>query len=184
MAAAGAGVPALSGPGRRPARASAACPAHPARLARAPHPHRTTPAAGDGQLSLGGLASSTFSSLLPKIETQGQLGRARWRLVSAPSLPSLLSLEPGADPGNLLASLTLGTEVELSLGGGLRAALSHKQVRGGGQAGRSAGGWLRCLRLPAAACCRLPAAACCCHLLPPAAACCRLLLVLLPPAAC
>jgi hypothetical protein len=31
----------------------------------------------DGSLSLGTLASNTFSTLLPKIETQGQLGRAR-----------------------------------------------------------------------------------------------------------
>jgi hypothetical protein len=73
--------------------------------------------------------------------------------VSAPSLPSLLSLQPGADPGNLLASLTLGTEVELSLGGGLRAALSHKQVGAGD--GGCRGGRCCCpllaLRPPAAA---------------------------------
>ena len=36
----------------------------------------------DGQLALRSLASSTFSTLLPKIETRGQLGAARWRLVS------------------------------------------------------------------------------------------------------
>jgi hypothetical protein len=33
--------------------------------------------AEDGSLSLSTLASNTFSSLLPKIETQGQLGKAR-----------------------------------------------------------------------------------------------------------
>ncbi len=31
----------------------------------------------DGSLSLSTLASNTFSTLLPKMETQGQLGRAR-----------------------------------------------------------------------------------------------------------
>lgn len=52
--------------------------------------------AEDGQLSLSNLAASTFATLLPKIETQGQLGRARWRLVSAPSIPgeSALLLRP------------------------------------------------------------------------------------------
>lgn len=37
----------------------------------------------NGQLALRSLASSTFSTLLPKIETHGQLGAARWRLVGA-----------------------------------------------------------------------------------------------------
>lgn len=37
--------------------------------------------ADDGSLSLTTLASNTFSSLLPKIETQGQLGRARYTIV-------------------------------------------------------------------------------------------------------
>lgn len=76
--------------------------------------------AEDGQLSLSNLAINTFATLLPKIETQGQLGKARWRLVSAPSIPGLLSLEPGADPGNLLSSLTLGTEAEIQLGSSLQ----------------------------------------------------------------
>ncbi|KAF8055821.1 TIC236 [Scenedesmus sp. PABB004] len=89
----------------------------------------------DGSLSLGVLAGNTLGSLLPKIETQGQLGAARWRLVSAPSLPGLLS---SADPqasgakggagdsgARLLRSLALGTEVELALGRRLVAALSH-----------------------------------------------------------
>jgi hypothetical protein len=41
--------------------------------------------------------------------------------VSAPSIPGLLSLEPGADAGHLLSSLTLGTEVEVQLGSALQA---------------------------------------------------------------
>lgn len=53
---------------------------------------------------------------MPKIETQGQLGKARWRLVSAPSIPGLLSLDPETDPFRGLASLTLGTEVEVQFG--------------------------------------------------------------------
>jgi hypothetical protein len=56
------------------------------------------------------------STLMPKIETQGALGGTRWRLVSAPSIPSLLSLDPSlADPGNILSSITMGTEVEIQV---------------------------------------------------------------------
>ncbi len=53
---------------------------------------------------------------MPKIETQGQLGGTRWRLVSAPSIPGLLSLDPSlADPSNILSSITMGTEVEIQV---------------------------------------------------------------------
>ena len=38
----------------------------------------------------------------------------RWRLVSAPSIPGLLSLDPTSDPTSLLSSLTMGTEVGAS----------------------------------------------------------------------
>ena len=45
----------------------------------------------NGQLAIKSLATSTFSTLLPKLETRGQFGAARWRLVGAPySLPNLL----------------------------------------------------------------------------------------------
>lgn len=53
---------------------------------------------------------------MPKIETQGQVGGTRWRLVSAPSIPGLLSLDPSlADPSNILSSITMGTEVEIQV---------------------------------------------------------------------
>eukprot|EP00775_Hariotina_reticulata_P008363 gene8363-8547_t len=111
--------------------------------------------AEDGSLSLATLAGNTLESLLPKIETQGQLGKARWRLVSAPSLPGLLSSAdpqaaaspaaggPGAASATeagprLLRSLALGTEVELALGKSLVAALSHNMPAAaseGGEAG-------------------------------------------------
>ena len=45
-----------------------------------------------------------------------QVGGARWRLVSAPSIPGLLSLDPSlADPSNILSSITMGTEVEIEV---------------------------------------------------------------------
>jgi len=76
----------------------------------------------DGQLALSNLAASTIATLLPKIETQGQLGSARWRLVSAPSIPGLLSL----DPSKGLAGLTLGTEVEVQFGPSFSASVTRK----------------------------------------------------------
>lgn len=73
--------------------------------------------AEDGQLALSRLAGTTVSTLMPKIETQGQVGGTRWRLVSAPSIPGLLSLDPSlADPSNILSSITMGTEVEIQVG--------------------------------------------------------------------
>ncbi len=53
--------------------------------------------------------------------------RDRWRLVSAPSIPGLLSLDPIGDPTSLLSSLTMGTEVEVQFGKSLQVStlLSH-----------------------------------------------------------
>ena len=70
----------------------------------------------DGQLAFATLASSTIGTLLPKIETQGQYGQARWRLMSAPALPNLISLDPLVDPFRSLAQMSLGAEMELTLG--------------------------------------------------------------------
>jgi hypothetical protein len=77
---------------------------------------------------------------------------ARWRLVSAPSLPGLLSsADPQASPAaaaggpgpaspsdagpRLLRSLALGTEVELALGRSLVAAVSHNMPAAASDAG-------------------------------------------------
>ena len=46
--------------------------------------------AENGQLALSNLAASAAHGFMPKIQTQGQLGQARWRLVSAPSIPGTL----------------------------------------------------------------------------------------------
>ncbi len=56
--------------------------------------------AEDGQLALSNLAASAAHGFMPKIQTQGQLGQARWRLVSAPSIP-------GADPALILGVLCM-----------------------------------------------------------------------------
>lgn len=47
--------------------------------------------AEDGQLALSNLAVSAAHGFMPKIQTQGQLGQARWRLVSAPSIPGIFA---------------------------------------------------------------------------------------------
>ncbi|GAX75992.1 hypothetical protein CEUSTIGMA_g3435.t1 [Chlamydomonas eustigma] len=105
----------------------------------------------DGQLALRSLASSTFSTLLPKIETRGQMGAASWRLVGAPSLPNLLgALDPFTadsststpntrlDPYKLLSSLAVGTELEVQWGPHLQASLSHKMRDNGSDVGTEA----------------------------------------------
>lgn len=43
--------------------------------------------AEDGGLALSHLATTAAHGFMPKIQTQGQLGHAHWRLVSAPSIP-------------------------------------------------------------------------------------------------
>eukprot|EP01018_Ginkgo_biloba_P034761 Gb_21127 [translate_table: standard] len=60
---------------------------------------------------------------MPKIEGKGEFGQARWRLVSAPQIPNLLSLDPTVDPFKSLANISFGTEVEVQLGKRLQASV-------------------------------------------------------------
>lgn len=80
----------------------------------------------DGQLAFSNLAASTVATLMPKIETGGQLGNARWRVTTAPSIPGLLSLDPGTDPFRNISQFTLGSDWELMLGDSLQATMSRK----------------------------------------------------------
>jgi hypothetical protein len=64
----------------------------------------------DGQLAFSNLAASTVATLMPKIETGGQLGKARWRVTTAPSIPGLLSLDPSTDPFRNISQFTLGSD--------------------------------------------------------------------------
>jgi hypothetical protein len=79
---------------------------------------------GDGQLAFKKLAAATVETLMPKIETKGEFGQARWRLVSAPQVPNLLSLDPTTDPFKSLANLSFGAEVEVQLGKHLQVPTS------------------------------------------------------------
>lgn len=78
---------------------------------------------GNGQLAFKKLAAATVETLMPKIEGKGEFGQARWRLVSAPQIPNLLSLDPTTDPFKSLANLSFGTEVEVQLGKRLQASV-------------------------------------------------------------
>lgn len=72
---------------------------------------------GDGQLAFKKLATATLETLMPRIEGKGEFGQARWRLVYAPQIPSLLSVDPSIDPLKSLANnISFGTEVEVQLG--------------------------------------------------------------------
>lgn len=83
---------------------------------------------GDGQLAFKRLAAATVETLMPKIETKGEFGQARWRLVSAPQVPNLLSLDPTTDPFKSLANLSFGAEVEVQLGKHLQVSCSINSV--------------------------------------------------------
>ncbi|XP_021758082.1 uncharacterized protein LOC110723096 isoform X1 [Chenopodium quinoa] len=79
---------------------------------------------GDGQLALKKLATATLETLMPRIEGMGEIGHARWRLVYAPQIPTLLSVDPTVDPLKSLASnISFGTEVEVQLGKRLQASI-------------------------------------------------------------
>ncbi|KAE8713963.1 EMB2410 protein [Hibiscus syriacus] len=79
---------------------------------------------GDGQLAFKKLATATLETLMPRIEGKGEFGQARWRLVYAPQIPNLLSVDPTADPLKSLASnISFGTEVEVQLGKRLQASI-------------------------------------------------------------
>lgn len=72
---------------------------------------------GDGKLAFKKLATATLETLMPRIEGKGEFGQARWRLVYAPQIPSLLSVDPTVDPLKSLANnISFGTEVEVQLG--------------------------------------------------------------------
>lgn len=72
---------------------------------------------GDGQLALKKLATATLEKLMPRIEGKGEFGQARWRLVYAPQIPSLLSVDSTNDPLKLLTgNISFGTVVEVQLG--------------------------------------------------------------------
>ena len=59
-----------------------------------------------------------------QIETQGRVGKATWRLVSAPLIPGLLSLDPTVDHTHLLSSLDMGSEFEVQFGKSLQVTFS------------------------------------------------------------
>ncbi|MQL96759.1 hypothetical protein Taro_029437, partial [Colocasia esculenta] len=78
---------------------------------------------GGGQLAFEKLATATLEKLMPRIEGKGEFGHARWRLVYAPQIPSMLSVEPTADPLKSMANnISFGAEVEVQLGKNLQAS--------------------------------------------------------------
>ncbi|XP_073223817.1 protein TIC236, chloroplastic-like isoform X2 [Cicer arietinum] len=79
---------------------------------------------GNGQLAFEKLATATLKKLMPRIEGKGEFGQARWRVVYAPQIPSLVSVDPTADPlKSLTSNISFGTEVEVQLGKRLQATI-------------------------------------------------------------
>ncbi|KAM1200742.1 hypothetical protein ACFX2I_016981 [Malus domestica] len=78
----------------------------------------------NGQLAFQKLATTTLEKLMPRIEGQGEFGQARWTLVYAPQIPSLLSVDPTVDPLKSIASnISFCTEVEVQFGKRLQASI-------------------------------------------------------------
>ena len=79
---------------------------------------------GNGQLAFEKLATATLEKLMPRIEGKGEFGQARWRVVYAPQIPSLVSADTAVDPLSLLTSnISFGTEVEVQLGKNLQVII-------------------------------------------------------------
>lgn len=71
----------------------------------------------NGQLAFEKLATATLEKLMPRIEGKGEYGLAKWKLVYAPQIPSLVSSGATVDPFSLLAAnLSFGTDIEVQLG--------------------------------------------------------------------
>nr|KYP34089.1 hypothetical protein KK1_044988 [Cajanus cajan] len=78
----------------------------------------------NGQLAFEKLATATLEKLMPRIEGKGEFGQARWKVVYAPQIPSLVSAGAIVDPFTLLAAnLSFGTDVEVQLGKRLQARI-------------------------------------------------------------
>ncbi|KAK7283049.1 hypothetical protein RIF29_12289 [Crotalaria pallida] len=79
---------------------------------------------GDGQLAFEKLATATLEKLMPRIEGKGEFGQARWRVVYAPQIPNLVSVNPTVDPLRSFATnISFGTQVEVQLGKRLQATI-------------------------------------------------------------
>ncbi|KAK7410301.1 hypothetical protein VNO78_00981 [Psophocarpus tetragonolobus] len=78
----------------------------------------------NGQLKFEKLATATLAKLMPRIEGKGEFGLAKWKLVYAPQIPSLVSSGATVDPFTLLAAnLSFGTDVEVQLGKRIQARI-------------------------------------------------------------
>ncbi|KAK4277119.1 hypothetical protein QN277_015167 [Acacia crassicarpa] len=78
----------------------------------------------NGRLAINKFATETLKKLMPRIEGKGEYGQARWRIVYAPQISSLMSVDPTADPLKLLANtISIGTEVEVQLGKRVQATI-------------------------------------------------------------
>ena len=81
--------------------------------------------AENGQLALLNLAASTMATMSPRFDTWGQIGGARWRIVSSPNIPYLLTNSERLDFHDILTSLLSGTEIEVQYGP-TQAVIAHK----------------------------------------------------------
>eukprot|EP00210_Caulerpa_lentillifera_P007372 g7046.t1 len=81
--------------------------------------------AEDGQIALVNLAASTMTTMTPRLDTWGQIGAARWRLVSVPNISYFLMNSERLDFQDIVTTLLTGTEIEVQYGP-TQAVVAHK----------------------------------------------------------
>ena len=80
----------------------------------------------DGQFAISKMAATTVQTMMPRIEAHGIIGKARWRLISAPSLPGLLNFDPIRDPLKSITNLGMAQSVAVQYGSKLKGAVSKR----------------------------------------------------------
>ncbi|KAL5144980.1 hypothetical protein HKD37_06G015148 [Glycine soja] len=78
----------------------------------------------NGHVAFEKVVTATLEKLMPRIEGKGEFGLAKWKLVYAPQIPSLVCSGATVDPFTLLAAnLSFGTDVEVQLGKHIQARI-------------------------------------------------------------
>ena len=82
----------------------------------------------DGQLAITRMATTTVQTMMPRLEAHGDMGKLRWRLISAPSVNGLLSIasDPIRDPVKSIANLGVAQSVAVQYGSKLKGAVSKR----------------------------------------------------------
>jgi len=85
-----------------------------------------------GSIAFKNIAANAIEQLIPKIETSGAIGQARWRFVTLPSLKSVQQDGFGTDRWDLGRAISADAEVELEVGDKVLASVKQELLVSGG----------------------------------------------------